>query len=503
MKKITELTPEQQQKMVAFREEWRAVGLATGPADMDEVRRVINKFYARIGQPAPLCIRCPSPLTIQVLVNLLKRDNLSAALEHTLGHNLGETLRDTLLDTLGDTLEHNLSAALWDTLQANLEENLRDNLRANLSAALWDTLGANLGDNLEHNLRENLWDALQFNLREPLRDNLSAALWDTLGANLGDNLENTLQDNLSANLRDNLSAALRDNLRTDLRDNLWDTLGDTLGANLRENLWDALLANLWDTLQDNLSANLRDNLRTALRDTLRDNLSANLYDKISVEYTCLWGSLDAYWIGYYLYPQLYLRPMYSDDQLELLNDWAALARSSYWIYPYTGICFVSDRPTQLHQDGNYRLHNADGPAVAFSDGWQEYYIRGVHVPAWLIEQPDLLSAQKIDAETNAEIRRIMIERYTAERYLQDGSAALVSDDQYGRLWRKSVPDDEDIVMVEVTNATPEPDGSRKHYWLRVSPNVKTAHEAVASTWVDENNQPIFADYRDYQPIFES
>jgi hypothetical protein len=37
-------------------------------------------------------------------------------------------------------------------------------------------------------------------------------------------------------------------------------------------------------------------------------------------------------------------------------------------------------------------------------------------------------------------------------------------------------------MVEVINATPEPDGSRKRYWLRVPPYMRTAREAVAWTF---------------------
>ena len=37
-------------------------------------------------------------------------------------------------------------------------------------------------------------------------------------------------------------------------------------------------------------------------------------------------------------------------------------------------------------------------------------------------------------------------------------------------------------MVEVLNATPEPDGSRKTYYLRVPPGTRTARAAVAWTF---------------------
>ena len=37
-------------------------------------------------------------------------------------------------------------------------------------------------------------------------------------------------------------------------------------------------------------------------------------------------------------------------------------------------------------------------------------------------------------------------------------------------------------VVEVVNATPEPDGSYRHYFLQVPPGVRTAREAVAWTF---------------------
>jgi len=46
----------------------------------------------------------------------------------------------------------------------------------------------------------------------------------------------------------------------------------------------------------------------------------------------------------------------------------------------------------------------------------------------------------------------------------------------------AVPDDEDLVIVEVTNTTPEPDGTARTYWLRVPPDMRTARQAVAWTF---------------------
>jgi hypothetical protein len=82
----------------------------------------------------------------------------------------------------------------------------------------------------------------------------------------------------------------------------------------------------------------------------------------------------------------------------------------------------------------------------------------------------------------------MIELLGAERLVREGGAHLAHEDETGRLWRRPVGSgrpwsrEEPIVMVEVLNSTPEPDGSRKTYFLRVPPTMRTAREAVAWTF---------------------
>ena len=73
-----------------------------------------------------------------------------------------------------------------------------------------------------------------------------------------------------------------------------------------------------------------------------------------------------------------------------------------------------------------------------------------------------LTVERIRAEANAEVRRVMLEHFGFDRYLRDSGATRVHADEFGVLWRVDIPDDEPLTMVEVVNSTPEPDGSRPH-----------------------------------------
>lgn len=146
------------------------------------------------------------------------------------------------------------------------------------------------------------------------------------------------------------------------------------------------------------------------------------------------------------------------------------------------VAFVSERPVTLKKDERGRLHSELGPAIAFGDGYRLYSWHGATVPADVIENPSLLTADRIMRETNAEVRRVMIERYGQSKFIIASGAKKVHEDDCGVLYRKEFINDEALVMVKVINTTPEPDGTKKEYFLRVPPTITTAREAVAWTF---------------------
>jgi hypothetical protein len=117
------------------------------------------------------------------------------------------------------------------------------------------------------------------------------------------------------------------------------------------------------------------------------------------------------------------------------------------------------------------MHNASGPALR-SDVENLYFWHGVLVPAFAVTRPEWITLKHIADEDNAEVRRILIERYGMSRYLIDSGARKVAEDEFGELYSSDIPNDEPLVMVKVLNSTPEPDGSYKPYFLRVHPELR-------------------------------
>ena len=224
------------------------------------------------------------------------------------------------------------------------------------------------------------------------------------------------------------------------------------------------------------------------------------------------------WSGYDSYLSFFRHIASLDIDYSAWQHWEDLSLNSGPRIMHPDFCMVSDRPETLLVDDRNRPHCDTGPFCRWRDGTALYSVHGVRVPAWLIERPGDLTAAKIDAETNAEVRRIMLDRFGAARWLTESGAKVVDEApadhpllglRTARLLRRDVQDDEPILLVDLLNSTPEPDGSTKRYQIRVSPNEyggessKNVLAAVASTWRLPDGSLAFRTWRDYAPQVET
>ncbi|MFF5160188.1 DUF6745 domain-containing protein [Streptomyces sp. NPDC000348] len=161
---------------------------------------------------------------------------------------------------------------------------------------------------------------------------------------------------------------------------------------------------------------------------------------------------------------------------------ARVCRAAGWWWPFEKVAVVCERPVALHRDEAGRLDHGDGPALEFPDGFALCAWRGMPVTRAFLEELRTLTPERIRQEDNAELRRVMLEYYGYDRYLAGSGARPLHRDGTGTLWRIDLDGDEPVVMVEVLNSTPEPDGTHRTYWLRVPPTTRTAREGVAWTF---------------------
>lgn len=121
--------------------------------------------------------------------------------------------------------------------------------------------------------------------------------------------------------------------------------------------------------------------------------------------------------------------------------------------------------------------------------------RGVAVTPQIAFFPETLKPADALAESNAEVRRIIIERIGFERFLEGTQARVLHEDTDPggprQLLQVDLENDEPLVCVSVRCPS-----TGRHYLIRVPPQMRTCHQAVAWTAGFDN-----AD--DYKPVVET
>ena len=187
----------------------------------------------------------------------------------------------------------------------------------------------------------------------------------------------------------------------------------------------------------------------------------------------IYGCHDAAWLAFYDA----LGELGIPETVAPMRGMMQVAKTAGWWWPLTDCVVVTERPTLLNRDEEGRLHSLSEAAIQYSDSWGLWSSHGVVVTQQIIEAPETLTTEQIIKETNAEVKRVMLEQYGFENFMKNTQAAKLDSSDFGTLWKADVGDDEPLVMVQVEDPSTD-----RVYMLRVPPTMTRAREAVAWTF---------------------
>jgi hypothetical protein len=163
-----------------------------------------------------------------------------------------------------------------------------------------------------------------------------------------------------------------------------------------------------------------------------------------------------------------------------MDAWERAIGTSGWWWPHEDFVVACEPHHMLRRDDRGRPHSERGPAVAW-EGYEVYAIGGVAVTQQIVDAPETLTASRITAEVNLELKRIMVERYGPERYFRETGAELIDADvrtTTGGGPRALFRDKHgEQYLVGVDGST-----HRGPYYMRVPSDARTcveAHNAIA------------------------
>ena len=118
---------------------------------------------------------------------------------------------------------------------------------------------------------------------------------------------------------------------------------------------------------------------------------------------CDYGSIGDYgWVSFYdFFTQIGV------INHEKYNEFKNVILSGiYDTIQLNGFCIVSNLPKRIIRNERGLLHNPNGPAIEFKDGYSQYYINGRNLPSWIWEKAakNEITKEMFLAEKNSDIK---------------------------------------------------------------------------------------------------
>lgn len=133
----------------------------------------------------------------------------------------------------------------------------------------------------------------------------------------------------------------------------------------------------------------------------------------------IYGQHEASWLSFYDFVETEL-----GIDCSAIHGLKGVAENCGWWYPAEDFVIFVKRHSEVHLiDGV--CHNDTGPAIAYEDGTRIWIINGVRVNEQIVMSPETLTVKQINAESNTEVRSIMIERFGWHRYILESKAKLI------------------------------------------------------------------------------
>src|SRR3990167_6207773 len=581
-KRIDELTSKQKSQIDAWADKWIEIGLRTGEIDLQTFTEGTKEAYGFAGIPwhsnvivvdNPLVMALAAPIAGLILNNIAVRgavhgavngavrdavigavsNAVDDAVRAAVGGAVNNAVRGAVGGAVRGTVGNAVGGAVGDAVGGAVRDAVRGAVHDAVGGAVDGAVGDAVGDAVDNAVRDAVDDAVRGAVVDAVGGAVNGAVGDAVvdavaGAVIGavsGAVRDAVDDAVNGAVGGAVAGAVIGAVSGAVRGAVDDAVDDAVGIAVA-----CAVGAVYVTVVGAVDAAVRGAVRGAVAGAVRvavggavdaavddavGNLSVDSVRKAILDnYRKYLGG--QFWVGGWYWGNAYVTFFRDVCDLELSQDilgrmkaYEKINTSACVWYPHERFIMVSKRPKTINLElvdpnikrgwNSHRLHNETGTSIEW-DGFALYHIHGVRVPEYVVMRSEEITVLAIESETNAEVRRIMMEKYGYERYMRDCNAVVVdecaSDHEIiglrtARLLVKQIPDDEPVVYIDVLNSTPETDGTTKRYMLRVDPrayngmSARSCHAAIASTWRTdaESGNLVYQDYQDYRPVFES
>ena len=172
---------------------------------------------------------------------------------------------------------------------------------------------------------------------------------------------------------------------------------------------------------------------------------------------------------------------FSPEITKRANAYRACQESAGYWWPNKHFIMVCNHPKKIHLKNN-KLHNENGMAIYWPDGWGLYLLNGVRMSKDIVMTPaDKLDCKLILKEKNAEIRKEIVKKIGVDRVIKELNTEIIDKHNDYQLLLLDLQDGRKRPYLKMIN----PSTGDIHI-EGVHPDCKTVRQAINFRWGGES-----------------
>jgi hypothetical protein len=206
-------------------------------------------------------------------------------------------------------------------------------------------------------------------------------------------------------------------------------VGSQVGSQVESQVWSQVGSQVVSQVESQVGSQVRSQVVSQVWSQVGAQVRSQVRSqKIQYEPFAGYGSISDYgWVSFYdFFAEIGVVKNSDFEQFKSL-----LLSGIYDMIQLDGFCIVSNLPTKILRDEAGRLHNLNGPAIEFKDGYAQYYIHGRAIDDDIFNRAvsGQLTREEFISEKNDEIRSAYFELLGSERLMTLLGAELIDSCQ--------------------------------------------------------------------------
>jgi len=213
-----------------------------------------------------------------------------------------------------------------------------------------------------------------------------------------------------------------------VRSQVWSQVWDQVWNQVRSQVWSQVRNQVESQVRNQVESQVRSQVGSQVRNQVWSQVGSQVENQ-KLEYYVFSSYADYsdfFWLSFYdFFQKLKIVKNKDFTQYKKLID-----TGIFMTIQLENVCVVSAMPTSIKREGT-KMHNPNGYAVEFADGYGQHYLYGVYFEPEMFDKVKVMTAKEALNIKNMEQRMAVLKLFGADRILSEIGAKLIDKSTRG------------------------------------------------------------------------